>query len=307
MVYRIGALSWDKDFKDFFENSVDNHEIKIHSIFNSVINISSADGTLYAVVDKHKDPASYTLRLDFEENFKDILNKEDKIRIEKNSIMIGNLEISLSDLSIHKNKRERVSDFSVSNIKNNIEIFNKLITGSGGNGGCKAFYFHHLSCEYDNNESLIEKEVAKRIQHFYNNLMDDTLDENSIRNLVGLGIGLTPSGDDFLTGFLASAGIFDCNRDLVDKIRIFIYPLLSSTSDISATMLKSALEDKFREFLNIFVNSFFGCDKEELIKAFENLLTIGSSSGVDMSIGVLMGFLYTIEKVEIKGGSSNDN
>lgn len=302
MGYKTGALSWDKDFRDFFETGSNSNEIRIHSVFSRVINITSGDGILYTVANMYTDNAPYTLRLDFGDSFKDIINKEDRIRIEKDSIMIGNLEICISDLSMRKNEREKISDFSVSNIKNNIEIFNELILELGESGGCKAYYLHHFLGMYKNSEGLIEKEVTKRIESFYNDLMDNKLDENGIKKLVGLGGGLTPSGDDFLTGFLASASVFDCNRNLVDKIRSYIYPLLSSTTDISGAMLKAALEDKYREFLDEFVYSFFGCAKVEFIKSFKNLLTIGSSSGTDMSIGVIIGFLYTIARIEEKGG-----
>ncbi len=307
MGYKLGALSWDKDFRDFFEIGSNSSEIKIHSVFSRVINITSSEGVLYTIANKNTDNAPYTLRLDFEKSFKDIINKEDKITIDKGSIMIGNLEIYLSDLSMRKNERVRLSDFFVSNIKKNIEMFDELIIESGERGGCKAYYLHHFLGMYKNSENLIEKEVRKRIESFYNDLMDNKLDENSIKKLVGLGAGLTPSGDDFLTGFLASVGVFDCNRNLVEMIRSYIYPLLNSTTDISGAMLKAALEDKYREFLNEFVYSFFGYDNEEFIKAFKNLLTIGSSSGTDMCVGVLVGFLYTIERIEGKGGILNGN
>ncbi len=304
MRYKIGALSWDKDFKDFFESSLNSVDIRIHSVFNRVINICFKDGILYTIGNKYIDNAPYTLRLDFEENFKDIINKEDRITIRKDSIMIGELEISLTDLSMGENERKMINNFSTSNIRDNIEIFNILITkfDEGKGGGCRAYYLQNFLDIYVKSEGLIEREVTKRIQCFYKDLKENKLNENSIKRLVGLGVGLTPSGDDFLTGFLASTGVFDCNRNLVNKIRNFIYPLLSSTTDISGAMLKAAIEDKYREYLNEFVYSFFENRKEEFVKAFKNLLTIGSSSGTDMSVGVILGFIYTIERTEEKGG-----
>lgn len=302
MLYKIGALSCDKDFKDFYEGSLNRVEIRIHSIFNKVVNLCLTDGYIYTIANRYTDNAPYTLRIDFGESFQEIVKKEDKITIRKDRLIIGELEISLSNLKIHKNEIKEINDFHISDIKNKIEIFNKLIITLGKDGGCKAYYLQHFLGINMKSESLIDREVTKRIQYFYEQLKENKLDDNSIRKLIGLGVGLTPSGDDFITGFLSSASLFKCNKSIIDKIRNLIYPLLRSTTDVSATMLKAATEYKYREFLNNFVYSFFGYEEEEFNKAFKNLLTIGSSSGTDMSVGVLIGFLYTIEKIERKGG-----
>jgi hypothetical protein len=298
MLYKIGALSWDKDFKDFLEGNLNNVEIKIHSIFNRVINLCLPDGYLYTISNRHTDNAPYTLKLDLDGSFEDTIKKEDKITIRKDCLIIGKLEINLTDLEVHKNEIKIINRFSVKEIKDKIEIFNTLIKTSGKDGGCKAFYLQHFLGINKNSQSMIDNEVTKRIQVFYEDLKENKLNENSIKKLVGLGVGLTPSGDDFLTGFLASAGIFECNKIIFDKISSLIYPILRSTTDVSATMLKAATEKKYREFLYNFVYSFFRYDEEEFIKAFKNILTIGSSSGTDMSIGTLIGFLYTLEKIE---------
>ena len=305
MTYKVAALSWDEDFKDFFERDENKEDLQIHSVFNKVVNINSSDRVLYTIANKHTDNAPYTLRVDFEESFKDIIHKEDKVLIEKNKVLIGGLEIGLSDLALQNNKRKCVTGISLFSLKTNIEIFNDLIGELGEYGGCKAFYVQRFLEIYQKDESLVEKELTKRIESFYDNLMDNKLDKEDIKRLIGLGIGLTPSGDDFLTGFLASISIFNFNIDLVDKIKAYIYPFLSSTTDISSAMLKAALEDKYREFLNEFIYSFFGYREEKFVGAFKNLLTVGSSSGTDMSIGVLIGFAYTLERIEKRKGISS--
>lgn len=298
MAYKVAALSCDEDFKGFFERDTNKDNLQIHSVFNKVVNINSSDGVLYTIANKDTDNAPYTLRVDFVESFKNIIHKEDKVIIEKNKMLIGSLEIGLSDLIIQNNKRKAITGISFSGLKTNIKIFNELIVDLGEYGGCKAFYLQRFLGVFENSESLVEKELSKKMDSFYKNLMDNKLEKEDVKKLIGLGNGLTPSGDDFLTGFLASISLFNFNIELRDRVKSYINPFLSSTTDISSAMLKAALEDKYREYLNEFIYSFFGYRQEKLVGAFKNLLTVGSSSGTDMSIGVLIGFAYTIEKIE---------
>ena len=102
-----------------------------------------------------------------------------------------------------------------------------------------------------------------------------------ISELVGLGIGLTPSGDDFLCGILAGfhiQGLEDSRK--VECLREAIRERLSRTNEISRAFLESALSGHFSQAVNALWNN---PDEEEIAKMFNS---IGHSSGMDTLCGI---------------------
>ena len=106
---------------------------------------------------------------------------------------------------------------------------------------------------------------------------------DAARGLLGLGPGLTPSGDDFLVGALA---LLDCigERDAHAALgRAIIDALPGATSALSACFLRAAAAGHIGEALHCAVSSVIAGDVDAAIAAVE---TIGHSSGWDMMAGV---------------------
>ncbi|WP_130806133.1 DUF2877 domain-containing protein [Senegalia massiliensis] len=295
---KIKGLYLDRDFQYFLKEK--NIQGDIHSIFDKVVNIQSDNGTLYTISNNKTDNAPYTLKVDYNGSFKDIVFEDQNIIKNKDNLFIGNIEIDLSSAELWNVEREKIQSFSTEYIKKNIGIFNMMIQSMGSSGGCKYYYLKNFLGIENNSDSLIERELSKKIDDFYMKIKQDNIQETDIRGLIGLGMGLTPSGDDFLTGFMAAITIFNKNNDLFHKIKDLIPLDTKSTTDVSRAMLKAATQEKFREYLNDFIYSFLYNNSDKYLKSFKNLLTIGSSSGTDMSIGVVLGFLFTIDENEME-------
>lgn len=108
---------------------------------------------------------------------------------------------------------------------------------------------------------------------------------SELSRLLGLGLGLTPSGDDFLCGTLAGLclsgmedGVFA--QALKEEIRA----RLADTIDISAAFLSCALDGQY----SLAVNSLQSLPGPEQIAG--TFSKIGHSSGAD----TLCGILYTL-------------
>ena len=102
-----------------------------------------------------------------------------------------------------------------------------------------------------------------------------------ISELVGLGIGLTPSGDDFLCGILAGFHIQGKKHSRkVALLREAIRENLSRTNEISRAFLTSALEGHFSQAVNELWNN---PDEEKIAQMFQS---IGHSSGMDTLCGI---------------------
>lgn len=104
--------------------------------------------------------------------------------------------------------------------------------------------------------------------------------------LVGLGNGLTPAGDDFLTGLLAALWHIRTLKEaavFLDELICGIRDNLKTTSDISAEFLSRACQG---EFSCLFIALLQGRDKHNSIG---RICAMGHSSGVDALCGLLEG------------------
>lgn len=100
--------------------------------------------------------------------------------------------------------------------------------------------------------------------------------------LIGLGIGLTPSGDDFLCGILA--GLILAKKDtcqFADILKHNININLKNTNEISAAFLDCAAKGQF----SLAVNSLK--ENPSPAQIYDSFREIGHSSGMDTLCGVL--------------------
>jgi hypothetical protein len=110
--------------------------------------------------------------------------------------------------------------------------------------------------------------------------------------LVGLGPGLTPSGDDFIAGYLAalwSRAGFDGGLDaILPSLADALAPLFLRTNAISRQMLSDAAQGHFAErLIDVTVAIAGGGD---VVDATVHALASGHSSGADTLCGLLFGY-----------------
>jgi len=124
------------------------------------------------------------------------------------------------------------------------------------------------------------KRIAQSIHLYKNGAYTEAGLELS--RLLGLGTGLTPSGDDFLCGVLAGLRLLGLEQEAFNVcLKEEIAKHLSDTIDISAAFLSCALEGQY----SLAVNRLSSLPSpEEILAGFS---AIGHSSGVDTLCGVL--------------------
>jgi len=118
--------------------------------------------------------------------------------------------------------------------------------------------------------------------------------------LIGLGEGLTPSGDDFVGGLLFCKRILQNSyADVLNlefpELPDFIENITASTNIISHTFLKDHTEGCAIDTLHQFVNAILtGQPMDDLHQIASELIHIGHSTGWDLLTGVLTGMLLTV-------------
>jgi hypothetical protein len=113
------------------------------------------------------------------------------------------------------------------------------------------------------------------------------------RRLIGLGPGLTPSGDDFLVGWLRGLWLTRWNEPvacrLLDRLRDALLPNLETrTTRVSAEFIRYALDGAFAEVLDVAALSLLGRSQPQVVRsAVGRLLAQGETSGSDTTLGLL--------------------
>jgi hypothetical protein len=107
------------------------------------------------------------------------------------------------------------------------------------------------------------------------------------RGLIGLGSGLTPSGDDVLVGIEAAL------RALAGPMAGFlggaIHDVNDRTTVIAATFLRHAAAGEFAERIQVLLAALLGHEDEALPVAIQRAVAWGATSGTDCLLGVLLG------------------
>lgn len=144
----------------------------------------------------------------------------------------------------------------------------------------------------------IEKIIYQKLDENFSALLQAMNDQDyetvseSARSCIGLGLGLTPSGDDRLVGFLMGCyGRANRNQQLIDAMKNAIKISTDRTNEISYAMLNTAKEGRFNEWLLELGLAICSDNAEQLDIAISNVFEIGSRSGGDM----LKGFALSLE------------
>jgi hypothetical protein len=115
-------------------------------------------------------------------------------------------------------------------------------------------------------------------------------------SMIGLGSGLTPSGDDFLGGlFFALKTLRDLYPDEFADYAIDLEPYRSRTHLISFALLQDLANGHALAPLHSIINGLLGGEPLEPISSFVSQLTyVGHSTGWDELTGLLVGMLATV-------------
>ncbi len=261
----------------------------VHSVFRQTINLISDHEDLITIT-THKSslmPYSLVTSADCFEHYKDKIHQT--ALVSEHEIMIShdlrfklNGEIKSSKLPVLKMEIINQEQL-LSNIERLQTFFSKSYT-------LGSFYIDSLASPYN---LALQQTLIERTRAFCEAVKNQNdkaaLDAGTL--LLGLGAGLTPSGDDYLVGFFAvlffcsyrSKAIQQLAHDLAQNAR-------ESTNIISATYIKSASEKRFKKEISNLVQSVYQTDENLIAQSLSQLLEVGSTSGTDITQGILDAF-----------------
>ncbi len=113
-----------------------------------------------------------------------------------------------------------------------------------------------------------------------------------VMKIRGTGIGLTPSGDDYLCGMMIAIHFLNLNQRQnqfnLDKITNEIYSVAKGDNLISNSALYAAKAGRVSGIFNEFLESLSSGDITKVKEKMDAVVSTGHSSGLDMLIGFIM-------------------
>lgn len=216
--------------------------------------------------------------------FNDISNFKFNSSIIKNNdlIIIGDLKFKIDKTKFYDSSL-KISEFNLQKFYKNLNLFENYVKVLSDGKGLSPL----LENKFVKNEQFVNKFTLK-IKRGIEKIFDGDL-LGGIKDIKGVGIGLTPSGDDFIYGFLTGLSIIEIiqKRNLRD-LKKLIYENAKTENLISNNFLYFASEGLFFEKTkNLIISLFYG-DESEILESVTKVLQIGETSGVDFSVGLII-------------------
>ena len=127
------------------------------------------------------------------------------------------------------------------------------------------------------------------------------LHEGSIQ-LVGLGIGLTPSGDDILAGLFAALIITSkaaYGNWLLETLEKLLPQIEGLTNDISINYFKGVSQGYFPERVSNLISAMITSKSFAAVQpALQDMLNWGHTSGYEITLGMVIGLLLSVENLD---------
>lgn len=279
---------------DMITELIKDIELNITGIFEKVIDLNWKPGCGLALVAKNKIMAPYHIQVD---PFVEALDPErDRVWIKDKKLYIA--EKFVIDLQEGKRWSGKLKDYHLlspgsnqihSRVEQMVDYLRKMPDKTGL---ARLIYYWPYFLSQKRKEEIKDENIINR--KVYQILKEFWREDNFARlsSLIGLGIGLTPSADDFLVGFLSVLYYYQ-SPELAKIDKLTGEKNYSRTTPVSAVALRAALRGSFNEKI---VNLYLSLDKgrDQLTKALDKMRTTGSTSGLDMLSGIIFGFLYTL-------------
>ncbi|KRG10980.1 DUF2877 domain-containing protein [Staphylococcus sp. NAM3COL9] len=230
----------------------------VHSIFKKGFNIVNGDQTIIFIGSDDNGTFPFGITVDHQTRSQLLANitLNQQIKVTANAIFINDeCQLVWRNQPLHTSSVESEIDLAL--LIRNITTYN--------------------FSEYDQGDFSYLK-----MQQIINVLKQDdkAVVESSLRYLIGRGQGLTPSGDDILTGTLfvhfMNPFILDQNLEIIQQL--IKEPL---TTLVATTFLKSALK-------GLFSSKILVLQHKPTVYHMNQLLKVGSSSGKDTLYGIFV-------------------
>lgn len=268
----------------------------VQSTFKSVLNLET-ETDLITISGPSVDPLPHGLRISRELDYRSIgLRSGQLVILEPHRIRIpgANLEIDLSGAVPWSPRLPRISHVVARARWRDRAAEMRLLAAaavrarSGARDGIGAL----IDLDHGPSIGPVARIAGPRLERLAQAVRtgDPVAAAVAAASLVGLGPGLTPSGDDALVG-MAAAVTAMAAPDTLDAT--FLTPVAdaapSQTTMVSATFLRHASAGRFSASVHRLMGVLVGPDASAAQATIERCVAYGATSGADLLVGIFMG------------------
>ena len=271
---------------------------EVHSVFDAVINVQGTDGGLITLAAAHLGNAPNTILLG--------AASLSPLRARLGRRVVGESPrlvcpgIFAIDLTEASGWRPELPDLSEQAAGDGLAAMatelGLILADAGRLGGIRPGL---------RDEGSIAHEVSRTLEAASEGFVEALADGDLTRatgwaqRLIGLGPGLTPSGDDFLTGFAAVCASPGTRvHTLLPWVQDVVRTAADRTNLISWTAMHEAAAGRVRESIVSLLTAVAAGDVAAVQSAARTVISIGSTSGTDI-VGGMQAALH-LEK-EMRG------
>ena len=278
-----------------------NIDLYVHSIYERTINLM-LDGQLIAlqIADSPVSPISIILPLDETGLDRLKIKSNSPVSIDDTNLLIGKNSISL-DHAYDVYDDTLYEHNCSSSLK---DVVWQLIISSGRDGFSTLVKSQNtpddIALSYAK-KKLIDAESICSIMTYGNSAEEPTKSNqlnklcDSLSGLIGVGTGLTPGGDDFMTGVLSTfKALPQCfNSRLISSLSNSICSRRNNTNEISSAFIDCALRGQFSKAIIDMYETVCsdnvqapGIEQDKIDNLLDSFLDIGHTSGIDTLTGI---------------------
>ena len=254
----LNALSLAPDVNTWLVNS---HRPRVLHVFEHACNLMNEHGEILSVVAPPIGNGPFNLVLDNDTRFTDILDIVSDIAVQETQLQVGTLTINTTGATLWDPKPQ----WGMLHTKRD-EFVSRLARSSQfSNSPISDFAISLANADFPTAKTLASQ-------------------------FAGLGIGLTPSSDDFILGALYAAWIIHppaITLRLAEEIANSAAPL---TTSLSRAWIRAAAKGEAGIRWHEFFDAVISSNDDQIQVAVNKIISIGATSGAD----ALTGFFDTL-------------
>lgn len=258
----------------------------VHSVFDSVVNVRTTEGGLATLVARHLDNAPGTVVVDVPSMAP--LRAQPGARVvgrDARLVCPGRFTVDVAGARSWTAELPDLADEAEADgLARMAAELGRILDRDGRAGGIRP---------RREPTGTIEARVASALGEGARRLLEalatgdlDAADRWA-RRIVGLGPGLTPSGDDFITGLAATLAAPGTRiHALAPWAAELVAACRARTNAISWTAMHEATQGRMRESIVTVLSAVAAGDAEALRPAARKVISIGKTSGTDIVTGM---------------------
>ncbi len=286
---------------------------RVHSVFSGAIDIIMPGGSMISVVREEVGRGPINIVTDFPAG-----RSMTELGVESNQAVLGVNEeiliggdillISMRDAKLYEPEKDFLPSLrSSSEIRANLAIVARMATRRGRHEGLGGLIELLISTgtkmKHPKGLNSFSRLALPKVRFLLRTIRSGRTSDlgMEVRDLVGLGPGLTPSTDDMLAGLMATLALIAHNlggngkRVQTINGRIVRNARKRTTTLSQEYLTHAGMGETNEHFLELIKKILTG-RPEEVKDATQAVLKVGETSGTDTVLGILLGFQLSLDR-----------